>query len=155
DLQRAPRPGDDDGRELTGRAGEREHGAVVVGIEVDVERGRAERSPDRVDRRPVAPFREVRDGEQRGGHTRSSPSTERPASRACCPSPWSDAASTTTSRWIETDTVPPMPALAPKATWTVPRIFSSSSTSPVSCARSLVPPPSSARLVPASPCATS
>ena len=32
-------------------------------------------------------------------------------------------------------TVPPMPALAPKATWIVPRIFSSSRMLPVSCAR--------------------
>ena len=43
----------------------------------------------------------------------------------------SEASSTTTSRWMGTDTVPPIPALAPKATWTVPRIFSSSSTLPV------------------------
>ena len=57
----------------------------------------------------------------------------------------------TTSRWIGTDTVPPIPALAPNAMCTVPRIFSSSSTLPVSSARSLVPTPSSARLVPASP----
>ena len=40
----------------------REHGAVVVGIGVDVEQTRppGERRTDRVDRRPVAPFREVR-----------------------------------------------------------------------------------------------
>ena len=48
-------------------------------------------------------------------------------------------------------TVPPMPALAPKATWTVPSIFSSSRMLPVRRARSFVPTPSSARLRPCSP----
>ena len=56
-----------------------------------------------------------------------------------------------TSRWTGTETVPPMPALAPNATWTVPSIFSSSRMLPVSVARSFVPTPSSARLRPCSP----
>ena len=74
-LQRAPRTGEDRGRDLTGRAGERKHRAVVVRIEVDVDRARAERGADRVDRRLVAPLGEVGDGEQRGRHAPSSPST--------------------------------------------------------------------------------
>src|SRR4051812_29201170 len=79
-------------------------------------------------------------------------STKRPSSRTFVPSMLSDASVTTQSRWIGTDTVPPIAMLAPNATWIVPRIFSSSSTLPVSVARSLVPTPSSARFVPASPC---
>ena len=49
DLQGASRTGDDCRRELTGRAGEGEHRAVVIRIEVDVERPRSERGADRVD----------------------------------------------------------------------------------------------------------
>ena len=48
-----------------------------------------------------------------------------------------------------------MPALAPNATWTVPRIFSSSRMLPVSVARSLVPMPSSATLCRSGPPASS
>ena len=51
--------------------------------------------------------------------------------------------------------IPPIPALAPNAMCTLPRIFSSSSTLPVSVAFSLVPMPSSARFVPDAPCASS
>ena len=57
----------------------------------------------------------------------------------------------TESRWTGTETVPPIAMLAPNATCTVPSIFSSSSTIPVSVAFSLVPTPSSARFVPSSP----
>src|SRR3954447_4847769 len=78
--------------------------------------------------------------------------TKRPSSRTCVPSMDSDASVTTQSRWMGTDTVPPMAMLAPNATWTVPRIFSSSRTLPVRVARSFVPTPSSARFVPFSPC---
>jgi hypothetical protein len=56
--------------------------------------------------------------------------------------------STTRSSWTGIATSPPIAALAPKATWTVPRTFSSSSRLPVSVARSFVPTPSSARLRP-------
>ena len=62
---------------------------------------------------------------------------------------------TTTSRWTGTVTVPPIPALAPNAMCAVPRIFSSSRMLPVSVARSFVPTPSSARLRPSGPCASS
>ena len=51
--------------------------------------------------------------------------------------------------------MPPIAAEAPKATWAVPRIFSSSRMFPVSSASSLVPIPSSATLVPSSPWALS
>src|SRR3954447_16982230 len=68
------------------------------------------------------------------------------------PSMWSDASVTTQSRWIGTETVPPIAMLAPNAMCTVPRIFSSSSTLPVRVARSFVPTPSSARFVPFPPC---
>src|SRR3954447_18526971 len=78
--------------------------------------------------------------------------TKRPSSRTCVPSMDSDASVTTQSRWMGTDTVPPIAMLAPNATWIAPRIFSSSSTLPVRVARSFVPTPSSARFVPFSPC---
>ena len=52
-------------------------------------------------------------------------------------------------------TVPPIPALAPNAMCAVPRIFSSSRMLPVSVARSFVPMPSSARLRPSGPWASS
>ena len=55
-LQGASRTGKDYRCELTGRAGEREDGAVVIRVEVDVERARVERGADRIDRRPVAPL---------------------------------------------------------------------------------------------------
>ena len=71
------------------------------------------------------------------------------------PSTSSVASSTSTSRWTGTETVPPMPALAPNATWTVPSIFSSSRISPVSVARSFVPTPSSARFRPSAPAPSS
>ena len=48
--------------------------------------------------------------------------------------------------------MPPIAAEAPKATWQVPRIFSSSRMLPVRIASSLVPIPSSATLVPSGPC---
>ena len=78
-----------------------------------------------------------------------------PARRAPArPSTSSVASSTTTSRWIGTDTVPPIPALAPKATCTVPRIFSSSSTLPVSVRPVVGARPRARRgCVPRSPCA--
>ena len=50
-------------------AREREHGAVVVGVGVDVEQPRAagdERGADRVERRDVAALGDVGDGEQQG-----------------------------------------------------------------------------------------
>ena len=52
-----------------------------------------------------------------------------------------------------TATVPPIPALAPNATCTVPSIFSSSRMLPVRRAFSFVPTPSSAKFVPCSPAA--
>ncbi len=121
---------DDRSRELAGLAGEREHAAVVVGVGVDVEQPRARtRACDRVDRlRGRAPRR--RSG--RRAASLGGASTYRPPSSTARPSTSRLASSTTTSRWIGTDTVPPIPALAPNATCTVPRIFSSSSTLPVS-----------------------
>ena len=134
-------------------ARQREHAAVVVGIGVDVEQPRVERVGDRIDRaasRPSETFGTASSVVTRplaaaSGRGRARARRRSRASRRAI----------TTSRWIGTETVPPMPALAPKATWTVPRIFSSSSTLPVSCARSLVPTPSSARFVPCSPCSRS
>src|ERR1035437_5172160 len=144
----------DPSRQRSGRPGKREHAAVVVRVGVDVEQWGAERSSDRVDGVTAAPLGDVGDRQQGAGHCPSSWSfsTYRPASSTVRPSTCSEASSTTTSRWIGTETVPPIPALAPKATCTVPRIFSSSSTLPIRRARSLVPMPSSARLVPSSPC---
>ncbi len=54
-------------RERTGRAGDREHRAVMVGIGVDVQHREAERGRDRLDGGAVAPLRDVRDG-QEGDH---------------------------------------------------------------------------------------
>ena len=81
------------------------------------------------------------------------PTSSSPARTIGSPSTLNVGSSTTQSRWTGTETVPPIAAEAPKATWQVPRIFSSSSRLPVSSARSLVPIPSSATLVPSSPCA--
>src|SRR6185312_15536844 len=161
-LDRDARGGEQRGREGPGPAHprEREDAAVVVGIAVGCEQadvaraGARQRAPERVDRLLVAPLGEVGDREQHapaargGGH-----STQRPASSTRVPPTSSVGSTTTTSRWTGTETVPPMPALAPNATWTVPRIFSSSSTSPVRIAASFVPTPSSATFVPRRPCA--
>ena len=108
----------------------------------------AERAPrSRRSIAAVAALGDVRVREQRG-HARVGVPRRARSGRRRAPAAVDRqvASSTTTSRWIGTDTVPPIPALAPNATWTVPRIFSSSSTLPVSRARSLVPTPSSARL---------
>src|SRR5215207_2054384 len=136
--------------QLAGRAREEEHRAVVVGIGGAVEDVgvRREGGADRVEHRFVAALRDVGDGDQ-PRHSR-----KRPASSTRVPPTSSVASSTRQSRWTGTDTVPPMPALAPNATWTVPSIFSSSRMLPVSVARSLVPTPSSARLRPRSPAAS-
>ena len=111
----------------------------------------AKASGDRRDRGLVAPLGEVRDRERHGAaltQTSSSP----PRMSGSPPSTLTSGSSTTQSRWTGTWTVPPIAAEAPKATWQVPRIFSSSSSSPVSFAFSFVPIPSSATLVPPSPC---
>src|ERR1019366_84358 len=149
-VRRRGGPGGDPWGEGPGRSRQREHAAVMVGIGVDVEQRGAERGADRVDGVTAAPLTDVGDRAQRT--LPYGTSTWRPASSTARPSTGSEASSTTTSRWIGTETVPPIPALAPKATCTVPRIFSSSSTLPIRRARSLVPMPSSARLVPSSPC---
>src|SRR5437762_2694863 len=101
---------------------------MVIGVGVDIEQAGVERPGQLVDQLPVLAFGDVRDGEERH------PRTYRPSSSTLRPPTSRVASSTTTSRWIGTVTVPPIPALAPNATWTVPRIFSSSSTWPVSCA---------------------
>ena len=91
--------------------------------------------------------REQRDGDQQdpGGALHS---VKCPRSSTRVPPISSVGSRIRQSRCTGTDTVPPMPALAPNATWTVPRIFSSSRMLPVSSARSLVPMPSSATLRP-------
>ena len=92
--------------ERAGLAGQREHGAVVVGVRVDVEQAGAaggEGVADGVEHRGVAALGDVGDGEE---HAQS---TKRPASSTVVPPTVSVASSTTTSRWIGTATVPPMP----------------------------------------------
>ena len=83
--------------------------------------------------------------------TAQPPTRSSPARTSGSPSTLTSGSITTQSRWTGTWTVPPIAAEAPNATWQVPRIFSSSSRSPVRLARSLVPIPSSATLVPPSP----
>ena len=136
--------------------GEGEDGAVVVGVGVAVEerrrRGRRRpRAPSSSS--PVAPLGDVGDGEQ-GRHHRQM-TTSSPPLTIASPSISTVGSSTTQSRWTGTWTVPPIAAEAPKATWQVPRIFSSSRMLPVRIASSLVPIPSSATLVPSSPCGAS
>ena len=99
----------------------------------------------------VAALGDVGDGEQRR-HAQTSSS---PSRTTASPSISTVGSSTTQSRWTGTWTVPPIAAEAPKATWAVPRIFSSSRMLPVRIASSLVPIPSSATLVPSSPWAVS
>src|SRR3954468_1040662 len=127
-------------------AAQRDDAAVVIGVGVDVEQPRAaggEGVRDLRDGYGVPPLRHVGDGKE---HLRQS--TYVPASRTCVAPIVSEASVTTTSRCTGTLTFPPKPALAPNATCAVPRIFSSSSTLPVSVAFSFVPTPSSARLRP-------
>ena len=91
-----------------------------------------------------------------GGASRRSVPAASARRRAPASSPIHSVGSvTTTSRWTGTVTVPPIPALAPNAMCAVPRIFSSSRMLPVSVARSFVPTPSSARLRPSGPWASS
>ena len=120
----------------------------MVGVGVHVEQARAaggEGRADGVDRRGVAALGDVGDGEQASRVEHEAPGVEHVRA--------ADLERRLEHDDVEVDRAPRRcrrsPALAPKATWTVPRIFSSSSTLPVSVARSLVPTPSSARLVPA------
>ena len=101
----------------------------------------------------VAPLGDVGDGEQRR-HAQPQTSSS-PSRTSASPSTSTVGSRTTQSRWTGTWTVPPIAAEAPKATWAVPRIFSSSRMLPVRIAASLVPMPSSATLVPSSPWAVS
>ena len=138
-----------------GHAGERVGAAVVVGVGVDVEQARAERVRDPIDRPTVASLGHVWDREQRG-HARvliehvAAAVEHRLAVR---PRGWRRAprrrGGSAPTRCHRSRRSPRTRRAA------VPRIFSSSSTLPVSLARSLVPTPSSARLVPSSPCARS
>ena len=128
--------------------------AVVVAVGVAVEQRAAGRR-----RRPRARRSRRRRGPRRRSGRRAARPALRPAARrrgrAARRRSSTSGSRTTQSRWTGTWTVPPIAAEAPKATWAVPRIFSSSSTLPVSFAFSLVPMPSSATLVPSSPCAVS
>ena len=76
----------------------------------------------------VAPLGDVGDREERRHASR----TKRPPSSTRVSPTSSVASRTTQSRWIGTETVPPIPALAPNAMWIEPRIFSSSRTLPLS-----------------------
>ena len=109
--------------------------------------GRLQRASDL---RASRPADDVGDGEQASASRSDSSS---PPPRIASPSISTVGSSTTQSRWTGTWTVPPIAAEAPKATWAVPRIFSSSRMLPVRIASSLVPIPSSATLVPSGPCA--
>ena len=113
---------------------EREHGAVVDRVGVAVEQlGRArERRGDRR-RSPRRPGPSEKFGTA-SSHALSPqpPTSSSPSRTSGSPSTLTSASSTTQSRWTGTWTVPPIAAEAPKATWQVPRIFSSSSSSPVS-----------------------
>ena len=133
-------------------AGEREDGAVVVGVGVAVEDARhrpeARSSGDPPRRR--APRR--RWG-RRAGSARSDEQLAVADERLAVD--FDRRLEHTQSRWTGTWTVPPIAAEAPKATWAVPRIFSSSRMLPVRIASSLVPIPSSATLVPSGPWAVS
>ncbi len=76
-----------------------------------------------------------RPSEKLGTESASRGSARRAARRphaSVRPSTLTSGSSTTQSRCTGTWTVPPIAAEAPKATWQVPRIFSSSSSSPVS-----------------------
>ena len=71
-------PADRLGSALQHRAGQapglpsqREHAAVVVGVGVDPEQARVERSADRLDGDRVPALRDVRDRQQRRGHYRT------------------------------------------------------------------------------------
>ena len=58
--------------QVPGRTREREHAAMVVGVSVDAEQTRVECGADRLDRRPVAALRDVRDRQEDGVHSATS-----------------------------------------------------------------------------------
>ena len=145
--RRAPRP-------AAASRGEGEDGAVVDGVGVVVEqRGAASRASPRAPRSRRGPPSE------KFGTASRRISAEAPAARSDEQLAVADDRSRRPAQRrphddaVEVDRDldrPPIAAEAPKATWTVPRSFSSSSTLPVSSAFSFVPTPSSAMLGPSS-----
>ena len=75
----------DRGRELAGPPGDREHGAVVVGIRMNAEHREPERGRDRLDHGVVPSLRDVRHGEKRGHGEADHKSRGRPRTAAVAP----------------------------------------------------------------------
>src|SRR5262245_17266165 len=130
--------------ELVGLGGDRVDAAVVLRVEVAVEDTRVagEGRLEGIDHSLASPLRELRYRHQRNRPPCASRLchliSNSPSCTIASPSSSRVGFVTMQSRWTGTWTVPPIPAEAPKATWIVPAIFSSSRISPVSFALSFV-----------------